>query len=69
MEGTVTISLSNYECLKGNAEMMQHYLGLASRQVELLERIEEELHLEDLVGYVGADLMEAINKALEIWHG
>lgn len=65
MEGTVTISLSDYECLKSNATNMKHYLNLASKQIELLERIEEAI----AINHIDIDLIKDIDKALEIWHG
>ena len=65
MEGTVTISLKDYEKLKGEAEKSDHYLELAARNVELLEKIAEILHSEKIAEGLGKE----IDKELEKWYG
>jgi small nuclear ribonucleoprotein (snRNP)-like protein len=65
VEGTVTISLKDYEKLKGEAEKSDHYLELAARNVELLEKIAEFLHGEKIAEGLGKE----IDKELEKWYG
>ena len=72
MEGTVTISLKDYEKLKGEAEKSDHYLELAARNVELLEKIAKSLvdnPDEVSVTEVNTDESLVLDKELEKWYG
>lgn len=69
MEGKVIISLRDYEELKKDAEKNErinnHYFNLASKQVDLLERVEEFLKGEK----IASGLADGINVALSQWYG
>lgn len=69
MEGTVTISLEDFEELKHKAEEQEkidnYYLKLAIKQVELLEKIEDFFQGEK----IATGLAEEINLVLSNWYG
>lgn len=65
MEGTVTISLKDFEELKKEAGKRDYYFDLAFKQVELLEKIEEFLKVEE----INSELLEEISEALDNWYG
>lgn len=65
MEGTVTISLADYENLKERAEKSDYYFNMAAEHIELLDRISEALTIEDIDNALVID----ISKALSKWYG
>lgn len=66
MEGTVTISLKDYEeFIKEVKEKRDYYFNLAFKQVELLEKVEEFLKVEE----IETELVDEISEALEDWYG
>lgn len=62
MEGTVTISLKDYEKLKKCKEKEKYYSEFADRYVNLLEGIEYE-------GEVSFEMLNKINLVLSEWYG
>lgn len=65
MEGTVTISLKDYEKLRNEAGERDYYFDLAARQVELLEKTEEVLEVEE----IETELLAEISETLNNWYG
>lgn len=65
MEGTVTISLKDYEDLKKETGKKDYYLDLAASHIELLEKVEELLKVEGLE----PELLGEITVALDEWYG
>ncbi len=65
MEGTVTISLKDYEELKEITEIKDKYIKLAVGYVELFEEIESFLRGEK----IAPGLVEKINEVLNEWYG
>lgn len=65
MEGTVTISLKDYEKLKKADEIADHYYLLAEKQILTLEKVEELFQsMEKEPG-----LLEEVEKRLDEWYG
>lgn len=69
MNGTVTISLADYESLKNDANRAKHYLDIAAEQVEILERANDTLTSVTHIVEVDDELIIDINKARERWYG
>lgn len=65
MEGTVTISLKDYEELKKSFEDGLQWASLAEYYLRLLERIEEVLVIENIENELIAEVKEAINNWYE----
>lgn len=69
MEGTVTISLKNYEILREILREMEEerdsYSKTAFKQIVLLEKIEEFLKLEE----IETELINEISEILDKWYG
>ncbi len=65
IEGTVTISLKDYEVLREEEKRREHYFNLAVRQIRLLEEAEVELTPKKST----MRLRQDINRALEEWYG
>lgn len=61
MEGTVTISLTDYLQVM---EEKKNYIELANQHIELLEKIEEALQVEGIL----IDLNKEITGSLDNWY-
>jgi len=64
MEGTVTISLKNYEILKEDRDIKNHYVTEASNQISLLMKIEEYFDEEGMK----TNLSNEVRKTLNNWY-
>jgi NTP pyrophosphatase (non-canonical NTP hydrolase) len=68
MEGTVTISLKDYEELKRKAKEHDNndsrFLRLAVEYIELFEKIEKFLKIEE----IETELIEEIGEVLSEWY-
>lgn len=62
MEGTVTISLKDYEELR---EDVDYYRDLAFEYIRLLEEIEEFLNVEK----IESELLKRVTDVLDNWYG
>lgn len=62
MEGTVTISLKDYEELR---EDVDYYRDLAFEYIRLLEEIEEFLNIEK----IESELLKRVTDVLDNWYG
>lgn len=65
MEGTVTISLKDYEELSEIKAENNYYLKKAVKLVEILEKVEEFLKVEE----IETELIGEIAGYLEEWYG
>ena len=65
MEGTVTISLKDYESLREMEAERNYYSKSACRQIVLLEKIEEFLKVEE----IETELINEISECLDEWYG
>ena len=65
MEGTVTISLKNYEELLEMKAEKNYYHKKAVKLVETLEKVEEFLKVEE----IDTELIEEISEVLDEWYG
>lgn len=64
MEGVVIISLKDYEELKVMAEVRESMTKKSVKAIELLERIEEFMKVEE----IETELIDEISEALEDWY-
>lgn len=62
MEGTVTLSLKDYEELR---EDVDYYRDLAFEYIRLLEEIEEFLKVEK----IESELLKRVTDVLDNWYG
>ena len=62
MEGTVTISLKDYEELR---EDVDYYRDLAFEYIRLLKEIEEFLNVEK----IESELLKRVTDVLDNWYG
>ncbi len=65
MEGTVTISLKDYDELREMKVDKNYYIKKAVKLVELLEKVEEFLKVEE----IDTELISEITEVLEEWYG
>lgn len=65
MEGTVTISLKDYDKLREMEAEKNYYLKTASKHMELFEKVEEFLKVEE----IETELTNEISEALDDWYG
>lgn len=65
MEGTVTISIKNYDELRVMKAEKNYYIKKAVKLVELLEKVEEFLKVEEM----DTELISEITEVLEEWYG
>ncbi|MEY8416708.1 hypothetical protein AAK964_10435 [Tissierella praeacuta] len=65
MEGTVTISLKNYESLREVEAKKNYYIKISLKLAVLLEKIEEFLKLEE----IDTELLSEISNLLNEWYG
>lgn len=65
MEGTATISLKDYESFREVEAERNYYIKKAVKLVELLEKVEEFLKVEEM----DTELKDEITEVLEEWYG
>jgi membrane protease subunit (stomatin/prohibitin family) len=65
MEGTVTISLKDYDELREMKVDKNYYIKKAVKLVEILEKVEEFLKVEE----IDTELISEITEVLEEWYG
>lgn len=64
MEGTVTISLKDYEELKASKDLEEKIIKKSTKAIELLEKIEEFLKVEE----IETELLNEISLELDDWY-
>lgn len=68
MEGTVTISLQDYQALKSEVDRSNYYFEMAIKHIELFEEVEKFLEIK----YGCMDHQKLLTKTQEVlsqWYG